>query len=92
MEDYYSVSSRRVTTAWFGTKRFYVPVVHDQLTGKPSAMKDIGEMPTVWGYETEDEAWVIIDDKIREDRMLSCDDESDYRCRDSGREDFHADG
>jgi hypothetical protein len=94
MENNYSVSSRRVTTEWFGTKRFYVPVVHDRHNGIVSAMQDISEMTSVWGYDTEDEAWAVIDVAIRKDEENECDavfSDRD-RCRDSGREDFHADG
>lgn len=91
MSNFYSVRSSRVTTPWFGTKKFYTPLRYDEVSRQHFCLKDDGEMPTVWGYETEDEAWRVIDEQMHQDYMAETYDD-DYRCVDSGREDFHADG
>lgn len=83
----YSVSSVRVTRPWFGTKRFYVPMVFDPISDKPRVLRDTLEMTTVWGYESEDDAWKIVD------RHMIQDDQDNYCSSGRGdREDFHADG
>ena len=93
MDKSYSVRSVRVTTPWFGTLKFYQPQGFDPITGKYFAIKDGEDMPTHWGYETEDDAWKVIDEQIFQDQ---CADEEAYLSyghhRDSDREDFHADG
>jgi len=94
MDKSYSVRSVRVTTPWFGTLKFYQPLSFDPLTCKYFAIKDGDDMPTVWGYETEDEAWKVIDEQIYQDQCAeeAAYSESDNRHYDSDREDFHADG
>lgn len=92
MENNYSVRSVRVTTPWFGTKKFYVPMIHNQFTGRTSEMQDSSIMTSVWGYDAEDEAWAVIDAAIHKDAQNECEIEWSDRYVDSGREDFHADG
>jgi hypothetical protein len=66
---------------------------YDDLTGKYWGLKDETETPTVWGYESEDDAWKVIDEQIIQDEVAEAEAyNDDYRCVDSGREDFHADG
>jgi uncharacterized protein YtpQ (UPF0354 family) len=94
MENNYSVRAIRVTTSWFGTRKFYQPIKHDERSGNPYCFQDSNDMTSVWGYDTEDEAWKVVDAAIHQDY---CDEaeslHSSYdRCPDSGREDFHVDG
>jgi hypothetical protein len=91
MDNFYSIRIVRVSTPWFKTQSFYIPMKHNQITGIPQAMQDT-EMPTIWGYETEDGAWAVIDAAIWHDEMLANDNDWSHVGRDSSREDFHADG
>lgn len=85
--DNYSVKSIRVTTSWFGTKRFYIPMLFDGIN-KSRAFQNEEEYPTVWGYETEDEAWTACDAHMREQESY----QENYAPSKGYREDFHADG
>ncbi len=90
MDTGYSVKSIRVTTPWFGTKRFYVPMhaYFDNLGGS-FPFQNEEEYPTVWGYENEDDAWKAVDKHILETKQQ----EEDMVARGTFyREDFHADG
>jgi hypothetical protein len=80
----YSVKSIRITRDWFGTKRFYLPIYDEH--GIQATLSSPDEMDSVWGYETEDAAWAVIDAAIRNDQDFEC------GSFDSSREDFHADG
>ena len=92
MDKFYSVRSVRVTTPWFGTRKFYQPLGFDSLTEKYHCLQDVNEMTSVWGYDSEDEAWSVIDAQIHQDYCDEAElDWSEDRV-DSGREDFHADG
>lgn len=93
MSKSYSVKSVRISRPWFGTKKFYVPMVYDPISEKPFPLKDSVEMTTVWGYESEDDAWKIIDEKMMQDDLEEAEayESRGYHSR-SDREDFHADG
>lgn len=87
----YSVKSVRVTTPWFGTKRFYVPMHSSFNSWDASSLpfQNEEEYPTVWGYENEDDAWKAVDKHILETQQF----EEEMVSRGlTDREDFHADG
>lgn len=92
MENNYSVRSVRVTTPWFGTKKFYQPLKYDERSDRLFCFKEISEMTSVWGYDSEDEAWAVIDAQIHADYCAEADGYESSRCPDTQREDFHADG
>jgi hypothetical protein len=68
-------------------------MVYDPISEKPFALQDSDEMTSVWGYDTEAEAWKVIDEKMMQDDR---DEAEAYESRGShsrsDREDFHADG
>ena len=69
MKENYSIKCIRIHRPWFGTKHFYCPMKYDEVNLRFVPLQDDMEMPTVWGYETENEAWNIIDRKIIFDEM-----------------------
>lgn len=88
MQELYSVRSSRVTTPWFGTKKFYLPMVFNEISKQHHCMLNEEDLPSVWGFDTEDEAWAAIDQEI-----IKQGSESFCLCfSKSDREDFHADG
>lgn len=93
MSKNYSVKCVRISRPWFGTKHFYVPMVYDPISEKLFSLKDSDEMTSVWGYDTEAEAWKVIDEKMMQDDRDEAEayESRGYHSR-SDREDFHADG
>lgn len=87
----YSVRSVRVTTPWFGTKKFYVPEhKHFDNLGGSFPFQNEEEYPTVWGYENEDDAWAAVDKHMLEVHQFE--EEMSTTTGRGDREDFHADG
>lgn len=78
----YFVKCVRVETKWFARRSFYVPMEYKQIDGKLYPLKDIEEMPTVWGYETEADAW----------KAIEAEEYEPYTTYRGYREDFHSDG
>jgi len=75
------------------TERFYVPMVMPDLGFTWEPILDSGELPTHWGFETEDAAWdVCKDHAARQESMANRDDWHNGCPRDRDREDFHSDG
>lgn len=63
----YKVSCHRIHRPWFGDKYFYNPIKVNNVNQQISSIKDSMDMPTVWGYETVEEAWKIIDEVIHQE-------------------------
>lgn len=92
-EDTYEVIARKVTTSWFGTRTFYVPRKRYQYGGSAfgtmQPFMDSEEYPSVWGYDTEADAWAVCE----KDWNNTPHNHSEYTGPTRGdREDFHADG
>ena len=88
--DGYCVIAKQVTTDWFGTRTFYRPMYWGVLDQRYHCLKDDDEMPSVWGYDTEEEAWGVVYYCAMQD---ACDEYGDrYVHYDRDREDFHSDG
>lgn len=85
----FAVQARKVTRRWFKPTRtltFYTPLY------KGREFIDESAYPSVWGFDTEADAWKACDakyDRLVEAEMEAYDDVGRGR---GDREDFHADG
>jgi hypothetical protein len=63
----YIVVASRVSSPHFKRQSFYVPKVrYLGSDGRYDYQAFLNEMPTVWGFETEAEAWAAVDLHARE--------------------------